>query len=261
MSEIITSAKNPVVKNIKKLLTSARQRRQQGLAVAEGAHLADSLLKTDTVVRQVVYAESALENPEVSQLAKALGRFDSMVLKDGLFESISSIHANVGLLVVFEPKKPEPSKQLSDDALLLEDIQDPGNLGTILRTAAAAGIGSVYLSPDCASVWSPKVLRAGMGAQFELAVYHDVDLYSLITSSRVDVLATDLSAEQTIYQLDLNAPTAWLFGNEGQGVSAKLLEVCTKRVIIPQAGAAVESLNVSAAVAVCLFEQQRQRQL
>lgn len=259
MHEIISSAQNPTVKHLRKLLTSAKYRREQGLAIAEGTHLASSFLQTDRLPQQIIYAEAALHNQEVVDLVDQLeASIPVIVLKDSLFEFTSQIHASSGLMIVFEPVTPTAQDRLVAESLLLEEVQDPGNLGTILRTAAAAGLRQVYLSPGSASPWSPKSLRAGMGAQFDLSIYENVDLLSLIKNSDIPVLATDLLAQQTIYQADLGGDYAWLFGNEGQGVSPDLLAVCSQRLSIPQAETTVESLNVAAAVAVCLFEQRRQ---
>ena len=259
-SDIVTSVKNPIVKYVKKLLASSKDRRSEGLAVAEGVHLAQSLLSAGIAPQIVIYAESSIKNPEVKALTPKLdiAGVSTLIVKDSLFESLSDIHAAVGLLVVFSPTVAKPAEQLPPQSLLLEDIQDPGNLGTILRTAAAAGITSVYVSPGSASVWSPKVLRAGMGAQFSLSVHESVDLAQIIERSDTTVIATDLSATDSLYDVTLDEATTWLFGNEGQGVSEQLLSLCSQRVTIPQADSTVESLNVSAAVAVCLFEQRRQ---
>ena len=260
-SDIISSVKNPFVKHIKKLLTSGKYRREKSLAVAEGVHLCQSLLRAEIVPNTVVYSESGLKNAEVSELQPRLDQpgVSVLTLKDSLFESISDIHATVGVLVVFDPHPADEVLLLASRSLFLENIQDPGNLGTILRTAAAAGVRSVRLSSGSASAWSPKALRAGMGAQFGLDIAEDVDLAELIRATTLPVLATDLAATNSIYDADLSGESIWLFGNEGQGVSPKLLALCTQRVTIPQADSTVESLNVSAAVAVCLFEQRRQK--
>ncbi|MFM7522726.1 MAG: TrmH family RNA methyltransferase, partial [Betaproteobacteria bacterium] len=143
-------------------------------------------------------------------------------------------------------------------ALLLDSVQDPGNLGTIMRTAAAAGIQQIFCSPGTASVWSPKVLRAGMGAHFVLEIHEDVNLAQLIKNAAVPVYAAQPDAANSIYSADLRSPSAWLFGHEGQGVSDELLALATQRLSIPQS-TQVESLNVAASVAICLFEQRRQK--
>lgn len=258
--DIISSAQNPAIKNVRKLLTSGKYRREQGLAAAEGAHLLNSMIMTDIKPRQVVCAESALETSEVAGLLDKLGLATRVLtVKDSLFESLSQVHAAVGVIAIFQIPSSGAVAGIPDGSVLLEDVQDPGNLGTILRTATVAGVAGVYISAGSASPWSPKALRAGMGAQFGVAIYENADLLTLVTDSSISVLATDLSADNSLYDTDLTGSLAWVFGSEGQGVSPQLLELCTGRVRIPQAGNSVESLNVSAAVAVCLFEQHRQR--
>jgi TrmH family RNA methyltransferase len=142
--------------------------------------------------------------------------------------------------------------------VLLDQLQDPGNLGSILRSAAAAGMTQVFCSSGTVLAWSPKVLRAGMGAHFVLDIVENADLPSLIATSPIPVLATSSHAQSSIYAADLSQPLAWLFGHEGQGVSQDLLDLARLRVAIPHLGQ-IESLNVAACAAVCLFEQMRQR--
>lgn len=258
--EVITSSNNLAIKHLKKLLDSAKYRREQGVAVAESIHLARSLLHAGIDAEQVICAESALGNQEVAQLLAQfkLQKRQVLVAKDSLFESISQIHAAVGIMVIFQPVVPTLQHNLNTNALLLEDVQDPGNMGTILRTAAAAGVKKVYLSAGSASVYSPKVMRAGMGAQFNLEIYENTDLAELIAKAEILILATDLDSKSSLYQTDLSVNVAWLFGSEGRGVSENLLAACSASVNIPQADDTVESLNVAAAVAICLFEQRRQ---
>jgi TrmH family RNA methyltransferase len=143
-------------------------------------------------------------------------------------------------------------------AVLLDGVQDPGNVGSILRSAGAAGITQVFCSPGTAFCWSPKVLRAAMGAHFVLEIFENVDLAELIRHSQTAVLAMSGYAEQKLYDVDLRQPVGWLLGHEGQGVAADLMALATHQVVIPHAGQ-VESLNVAAAAAVCFFEQLRQR--
>ncbi len=131
----------------------------------------------------------------------------------------------------------------------------------VLRSAAAAGIRQVYGWCAARAAWRhgrPKCLRAGMGAHFILKIVEDADLHDLLRTSALPVLATSSHAEQTLYQLDLRQPQAWLFGHEGQGVAPELLALATYRVAIPHLGN-VESLNVAACAAVCFFEQVRQK--
>ena len=256
----ISSTQNPQYKHLKQLMTSARARREAGQTVLEGIHLSQSYLQNGGVPAFCALSDSATDNDEVQALLDTLDslRVYYLVLSDAHFKAISSVENGIGFLLVIEPPRLDSRKALTTDAVLLDAVQDPGNVGTILRTAAAAGVTNVYCSAGTASAWSPKVLRAGMGAQFTLKIYENVDLVQLIQVSKVPVLATSLTAENSIYQADLMQPLAWLLGNEGQGVSAELLALKVEKVIIPQAEN-VESLNVSMAAAVCLFEQRRQR--
>jgi TrmH family RNA methyltransferase len=145
---------------------------------------------------------------------------------------------------------------------VLDNLQDPGNLGSLLRSAAAAGIKHVFCSAGTVSAWSPKVMRAGMGAHFLLHIYENVALLPLLstqltTTRAMPVLATSSYAAQTVYQVDLNQPVIWMFGHEGQGLSDELMNCATEQVTIPHQGK-IESLNVAACAAICFFEQVRQ---
>jgi len=260
-TEIISSAQNPTIKRIKKLLSSAKYRLSEETAVAEGIHLANSLIAAGKLPKLVMYSDSGLLNSEIAALNEQLYEKDitRLIVKDSLFSALSDIHAKVGVLVLFTPTITESNSELATDAIVLEDVQDPGNLGTMLRTAAAAGVEDIYLSPGSASVWSPKALRAGMGAQFSLRMYEGVDVVQLAKNSSIPVLATYLTDSTSLYETDLSGDVAWVFGSEGRGISPELLAACSGRVTIPQSETSVESLNVAASVAVCLFEQRRQR--
>jgi TrmH family RNA methyltransferase len=180
-------------------------------------------------------------------------------LPDALFGAVSQVEHGVNLLFLVETPSPVKPQALTVSAVLLDGVQDPGNVGSILRSAGAAGITQVFCSAGTAFCWSPKVLRAAMGAHFVLEIFENVDLAALIDASSISVLAMSGYAEQKLYEVDLRGPVAWLLGHEGQGVASDLMARATHRVVIPHAGQ-VESLNVAAAAAVCFFEQLRQRQ-
>lgn len=207
-----------------------------------------------------VYTESAASQPESAAIVRDCEgmRVPGILLSEAKFRAISSVENGVGVMFVVDTPRLTAPGALTTSALLLENIQDPGNMGTMLRTAAAAGVTEVYVSSGSVAVWSPKVLRAGMGAHYALRIYENCDLVGLVTGSKVPVLVTSLNATDSIYDKNLSGETAWLFGNEGNGVSRELLSLDVEHVIIPQ-NPSVESLNVAAAVAVCLFEQVRQR--
>lgn len=250
----VTSRSNARLKEIARLVASSRDRRKAGKCVLEGEHLIDAyaqrfgapetLLVTDTFVRR----ESARALVE---------RFDAiaMVVADALLEDIGGIPAGVGMLAVVSTPRAD-DRIAGDFVLLLDDVQDPGNVGSMLRSAAAAGCSDALLSPHCAFAWSPKVLRAGMGAHFQLAIREgqDVAAWSRAFVTRGgQVIAMDSGAVTSLYAAKLARPLAIAIGNEGSGLSQPMREAASVRVSIPMA-TGVESLNAAAAAAVVLFE-------
>ena len=141
--------------------------------------------------------------------------------------------------------------------VVLDRLQDAGNVGTVMRSAAAFGFTQVVALKGTAGLWSPKVLRAGMGAHFGLALIEGVEAVALAALS-IPLLATSSHAAQSIDQMALPWPCAWVLGHEGEGVSAAVQSQCRQALRIPQPGGE-ESLNVGAAAAVCLYESARQR--
>jgi TrmH family RNA methyltransferase len=180
-----------------------------------------------------------------------------LVLGGTLFSGLSQLEQGVEILFVIATPGNAESAPLTQSAVLLDNVQDPGNVGSILRSAAAAGVQRILCGPGTAFAWSGKVLRAGMGAHFALRIEEGVDLEAALQSAQVPVYATSSHADCRLYQLDLSGPAVWIFGHEGQGVAPGLLKLATRRVAIPHAGP-VESLNVAASAAVCLFEHLRQ---
>jgi TrmH family RNA methyltransferase len=259
--KIISSRDNALYKELKQLAGSSQARRKAGRTLLDGVHLCQSYLQLRGAPPLCVAAEGALRNAEVADIVARCeaARAPCVALPDALYGALSQVDNGVGIVFVIDtPALPVPAS-LDQSAVLLDNLQDPGNVGSILRSAAAAGIGQVYCSAGTAACWSPKVLRAAMGAHFVLSIVENVDLAPLIAASSVAVLATSGYAEQRLYDVDLRRPVAWLFGHEGQGVADDLLALATHRVVIPHLGQ-VESLNVAACAAVCFFEQLRQNQ-
>lgn len=258
----ITSPHNEVFKHLKQLAGSAKHRRRTKQTLLEGIHLCQSYLQQGDVPLLYVHTDAAKENPEASAIIQACesASVDGILLSNAHFRAISAVESGVGIAFVIKVPALEPLACLRSNALLLDEVQDPGNMGTILRTAAAAGFVDICISQGSVSAWSPKVLRGGMGAHAALRIYENIDIKALIQTARVPVFATSLDAKKTIYEQDLSGSVAWLFGNEGSGVSQELLSLDVQKVIIPQ-NKQVESLNVAASVAVCLFEQLRQSRI
>ncbi|MBC7456607.1 MAG: RNA methyltransferase [Massilia sp.] len=257
----ITSRENPLYKELKQLAASSQARRKAGRTLLDGVHLCQSYLALRGMPIQCIVSEGALANLEVALIVRSCedARAHCSVLPDALYNALSQVEHGVGLMFLIDTPAREVDAPLAVCAVLLDNLQDPGNVGSILRSAAAAGIKQVYCSAGTAFCWSPKVLRAAMGAHFVLDIFENVDLAALISKATVAVIATSGYAEQRLYDVDLRAPVAWLLGHEGQGVADDLLALATHRVVIPHQGQ-IESLNVAACAAVCFFEQMRQNQ-
>lgn len=253
----VTSRDNALYKQLKLLASSTQARRKAGLSVLDGAHLVGAYLEQRGAPAMLVVSDSGIRKPEIAQLVKSAG-IEALQLSDPLFHSISTVVHDTGLMAAVETPQESLPPTVSEDCLLLEQIQDPGNMGSLLRSAAAAGVRRVFCSPHTVYAWSPKVLRAGQGAHFSLTIIEGVELAEVIDRLRVPLIATSSHAASALHDLDLTQPVAWVFGNEGAGVSDAVLARAHQRAMIPMPGGA-ESLNLAAAAAVCLFEAVRQR--
>ncbi len=227
----------------------------------EGVHLCEAFLESGALPRYCVIGQSSLHHAEVATLLNALGErvpaSHLILLDDALFANLSQLEQGVSVLFVIDVPQPESPARIDHGCVMLDRIQDPGNVGSILRSAAAADIATIFASRGCASAWSPKVLRAGMGAHFHLRIHEDCDLQALAARASIPRVATSPSATQSIYDADLSGHVAWMFGHEGRGLDPELMRDALA-LAIPQPGK-IESLNVAASAAICFFEQVRQR--
>lgn len=256
----IGSSDNPDYKALKKLCQSGRERRKTGRIVLDGLHLIESYAKSFSSPVILVVSEIGFLRPEIADFIRKNAENNTLwLLSDSLYSELATVETPSGVMAIAERPLSSQSPRSDTDALLLDGVQDPGNLGAILRTAAAAGFSQVLLSADCAQVWSPKTLRAAMGAHFFLDIHESCDLISFLAGYCGTSLVTALDAEVSYLDLILSGPVAWVFGNEGQGVRPEVAALAKQKVRIPMPGA-TESLNVGAAAAICLFETVRQRQ-
>lgn len=255
--DMITSAKNPSVKALNRLLLHTRERRKTGLIVLEGIHLIQSCLMAGGELGVLYIRADAWQNPEIQTLVRGMPDVETVMMAEHVLSGLSELNNAPEILAL--AKRPQATHALPDTSrLLLEDIQDPGNLGTIFRSAAAAGISQVFLSPGCADAYSVKTLRAAMGAHFVLTIHEQSDLIAELSTFAGRKLVTVLSENaRSLYDCDLADSVAFVFGNEGAGVSRQLLAMADMPVMIPMPGSA-ESLNVAMAATVCLFERVRQ---
>lgn len=255
----IVSRDNPVFKQLKRLADNARERRSEGLTLLDGVHLIEDYMAAFGEPTTVIIPEGQ-SSVEATGLIQSLEHVDTIMLPTLMFAELSPVVSATGILALVRiPNVALPVQP--NFALMLEDIQDPGNLGSMLRTAAAAGVDAVYLSSSCTDPWSPKALRGGQGAQFVLAIQTRADLVAELERFAGDSYATVMEGE-SLYSQDLRAACAFVFGNEGAGLRKQTMAAASKRITIPMAQGPlgrVESLNAAAAAAVCLFERKRQQ--
>jgi TrmH family RNA methyltransferase len=254
----ITSRDNPLYKRLKALAGSTHQQRRSAQALLEGFHLASAYLDVAGQPELCIVTEGALRHDEAQAIVSRVDEQRLITLPDALFGQLSNVVHGVGILLLVDKLDTALPETVGQTCLVLDGVQDAGNVGSILRSAAAAGIGQVFCAPGTAYAWASKVLRSGMGAHFLLQIHEDVEAPTLIERLRVPVVITDSHGAEAIYDCNLNRRLAWVFGNEGAGVSQTWRDAVSMRVTIPQPGG-MESLNVAAAAAVCVFEQCRQQ--
>jgi TrmH family RNA methyltransferase len=241
----LTSKDNPRVRHWAKLVSDARYRKSEGRTLLEGPHLVAAWRQTRQKAVSIIVTEEALEKKEISDLAG----MTPVIVSEGVFGAIVEAENPPGIAA--EIAIPEPRKA-DGDSVFLEGVQDPGNVGAIIRSAAAFGIGEVVLDQACADPWGPRALRAGMGGHFSLAIR---------TVARLDVagfdgtlLCTVVRGGKPLAGEKLQGRLGWIFGGEGRGISPELEKQVRTRVTIP---IAAESLNVAAAAAICFYEKSR----
>lgn len=253
----ITSPDNLFYKELGKLASSARQRNKSGQTLLDGAHLLAAYLASGKQPLHIIINNAALLDSEIRGLLAISPSTPLSQLDDALFAKLTELKTPSNVLALIALPHPAVSPDSSRFCLLLENIQDPGNLGSMLRSAAAAGCDSVFMSTGCADAWSPKVLRAGMGGHFVLSIHEQADLLGVVTTFTGTVYSASLGAQASLYTSNLRGKVAFAIGNEGAGLTQALL-ACTQPFTIPMPGQ-IESLNAAAAAAICLFEAVRQR--
>jgi TrmH family RNA methyltransferase len=278
----IRSRKNPHIKLLKDLVMGGRLRRSHNAAWVEGERLCRSYFDTQTSLPILVASEKLLLADVVASAPRGIQSFREVwTIPADCFSEITQIESSLGWGLVIEVPIPSGSnddlsnnetqlsagrKALMQSAVVIVDrIQDPGNLGALLRSAAAAGIAQCWCITGTVDPWSPKVLRAAMGAHFQMTIRQGVNAKQAIDACRLRGFHLLSTANQpdavSLYsaELQLNQPIAWVFGQEGDGVAQEFLSQA-QVVVIPQT-AAVESLNVAVAAGICFFEMRRRQTL
>ncbi len=255
MPRQVTSAQNPLLQRVRRLTREALAYRKLGLVWVEGEHLCSALLAHGREPLTAIVSESAWAQERVQALASRAA--EVVCVPDTAFADLSGLPspAGLGMLVGWQATH-APLQALP--TVVLDRIQDAGNAGSLLRSASALGFRQVIALKGTAGLWSPKVLRAGMGAQFGLVLHEGLEEDALCNLP-VPLVSTSPHASTPLDASRLPWPCAWVFGHEGQGVCAGVRARCAHEVRIPQPGGE-ESLNVAAAAAICLYESVRGRQ-
>lgn len=245
---MLSSKDNPKVRHWQKLAEDARYRRAKKRALIEGPHLLAAALAHGHKPIALLATEQAMTNSEIRRLVEQSG-VNPVLLSTGVFRRVVDAENPPGIAA--EIAFPQPMER-GGDAVFLEGIQDPANVGAILRSAAAFGVGAIVLDRGCADPWSPKALRAGMGGHFRLQLRDTKDLGAEIDAFDGTTVCTVPRDGVALAKAPLEGPVAWIFGAEGRGVRDETAQRADVRVTIPMA-AGSESLNVAAAAAICLY--------
>ena len=252
--QAIRSRDNPLLQRLRRLAQDGAACRREGQVWVEGEHLCAAARDAGVVPLQAVLGEPAWADPALQALALRAPRV--AVLPQRLFDELSALPSPRGIgFVLALPAAARPDRSAS--AVVLDRVQDPGNAGSVLRSAAALGVRQVLALKGTVALWSPKVLRAGMGAHFGLLLAEGLQAADL-RALAPPLVATSPHAALELHQAPLPDPCAWVLGQEGQGLAPELAAACALTVRIPQPGQG-ESLNVAAAAAICLYEGLRRR--
>ena len=255
---MITSSSNSKLKLVRKLQNSSQDRKSEAAFVIEGVRLIEEALMIGWPLTFVLYDQTLSSRGKTILTALENQKYDhAYEISTGLMAEISDTETSQGILAVL-PQKTRPLPSTPDFVILVDQVRDPGNMGTILRAAEALGAGAIVLTPGTVDAFSPKVIRAGMGAHFQLPIqqlpWHEIHTY--LKDLPVFLAASD--AEKTIWETDFSQPCALLIGGEAFGASPMGEQIATERLTIPLAGQA-ESLNAAVAAGILMAEVLRQR--
>ena len=250
----IASRDNPLLVRLRKLAGDPAAYRKLGEVWIEGEHLCAAFVQRGGGAAQAVITEEGWQTPALRAIASTA--VSVVVIPAALMAGLSTLESPAPLGFAL-PWIGPGELDAHAPSVVLDRLQDAGNVGNILRSASAFGFTQVIAIKGTAALWSPKVLRAGMGAHFALRLIEAAS-DELVARLQVPMLATSSHAARAIHEAPLPWPCAWVMGHEGQGVSPALMQRCAESLRIPQPGGE-ESLNVAAAAAVCLYESARQR--
>ncbi len=259
--QVITSKDNEIIKSIKKL-KDKKYRDEAGLYVVEGIKMIEEAIEEEADIKKIVICEECVEAGSIEQkLLYTIAKYDCIYVKEKIFNLLTDVVAPQGILaVIAKPSKDTNIRYDQDIILALDGIQDPGNLGTILRTADSVNLKQIIVTKNTADAYNPKVVRSTMGAIFRVNIIETENLEKTlkeIQKNKFKVIVTSLDTNNSIYDIDY-AKKVIVIGNEANGVTKEVQEMADNKVKIPMLGK-TESLNASVAAGIMLYEYVRQK--
>jgi RNA methyltransferase, TrmH family len=253
---MITSSQNPKLKLVRSLQGRAKERHEAGMFVIEGVRLVEEAVRVNWPFQFVLFSDGLNERGKELLNTLTTNRIEVEETSGDLLQNVSETKTPQGILAVLKLNQ-LPISSSPNFLLIPDQIRDPGNLGTLLRTAAAAGVQAVLLPPETTDAFAPKVLRAGMGAHFRLPVHSMTweEIHECVKNMRVYL--ADMNG-QSCWETDLRQPLALMVGSEAEGASEEAQRLAMQKISIPMPGE-VESLNAGVAGSVLMFEVIRQR--
>ena len=255
---MITSNQNSKIKLVRALLGRAKERREANAFVIEGVRLVEEAVISNWGFQLVLYDESLSKRGKLQVESLRLKGVEVEEVSPTVMKSISETESPQGILAVL-PFSPLPIPESPNFILIPDQIRDPGNLGTLLRSAVATGVQAVLIPPETTDAFAPKVLRAGMGAHFKLPIQEMSweEIQKVVKLESLKVLIADMDGE-SCWEIDLRKPTALIIGSEAEGASEDAKKLVNQKISIPMSGE-MESLNAGVAGSVLMFEVLRQR--
>ena len=259
--QVISSKDNEFIKHIKKL-KDKKYREMNKQFIIEGLKLIKEAIEENANIKQIVICDNCQNTGVIpKELMYEIAKYECVYVTDKVFNSISDVNSPQGILAIIEINDKEKEIDYSQDIIVaLDDIQDPGNLGTILRTVDSIGLNQILVSKGTADCYNPKVVRSTMGAIFRVKIIECEDLEKTlkeIKKHKFKLVVTSLQTENSLYDIDFNKKVI-IIGNEANGVEAKIQEISDEKIKIPMLGK-TESLNAAVATSIVLYEYVRQK--
>ncbi len=259
--QIITSKDNEIIKNIRKL-KEKKYRDLSNSYIIEGIKLIKEAITENKQIKQIVVCEENINNGGIDQkLLYEIAKYECIYVTKKIFSLISDVQNPQGIMAIIEKQNSEDNIDYKEDVIVvLDGIQDPGNLGTILRTIDSVGLKQVIVSKETADAYNPKVVRSTMGAIFRVNIIESDNLIETLKNlkkHKYKVMATSLETNNNIYDVDYNKKVI-VIGNEANGVSQEILDFADEKIKIPMLGR-TESLNASVATSIILYEYVRRK--